>query len=248
MVRGGPAVAEGLAWLQRCKEGVVPSDGAVRVNVEGSGSWRELTDWPPPESRNELWHLGDDHSLAATPTGDRREVTFRYDPRDPTPIAGGAMMSLRAGPLDNRAVEQRDDVAVFTSAPLAKPIEVIGDVTAQVSLTRDNPNADLFVRVCDVDPNGRSINVCDGFVRLSDEHPLTGTVGASLKGTAHLFAAGHRVRVQIAGGAHPRFARNPGTGSVDGALSELQTTTYAIATGGGPNSTVCLPVWRNGGE
>ncbi|WP_131827940.1 CocE/NonD family hydrolase [Mycolicibacterium fortuitum] len=246
MYRGGPAVAESLAWLQRCVQGVAPSDNPVRVNVEGNGPWQELTDWPPPQSRNELWHLGGDHSIAPTPTGDGQPVTFRYDPHDPTPTAGGAIISPNAGPRDNRAVENRHDVAVFTSTPLAKPLDVIGEVTAQISLTRDNPNADLFVRVCDVDPDGRSINVCDGIIRLNNEHPLTDTVKVSLNGTAHHFAAGHRVRVQIAGGAHPRFARNPGTGTIDSALTDMQPTSYAIAVGGDSNSTICLPVWHNG--
>jgi putative CocE/NonD family hydrolase len=244
MVRGGGAVAESVAWLRGCTDGTESSGGSVLVNVEGSGSWRELTEWPPTESHNELWHLGGDHTLAATTTGDRHDVWFRYDPRNPTPTAGGAMMSLRAGPRDNRAVEKRADVAVFTSAPLAKSIDVIGDVTAEVFLTRNNPNADLFVRVCDVKPDGRSINVCDGIVRLTDQDPLTGAVRVSLKATAHHFAAGQRIRVQIAGGAHPRFARNPGTGSLDGAQSELQGTTFAIATGGESDSTVCLPIWQ----
>jgi putative CocE/NonD family hydrolase len=120
-------------------------------------------------------------------------------------------------------------------------------VTAQISLTRDNPNADLFVRVCDVKPDGPSINVCDGIVRLTDRDPLTGTVQVALNGTAHQFAAGHRIRVQIAGGAHPRFARNPGTGSLDGTLSELKATTYTVGTGDGESpSTVSLPIFSGG--
>jgi uncharacterized protein len=249
--RGGPAVAESLAWLQRCTDGAGGTEsggGSVRVDVEGSGSWRELTEWPPTESLDEIWHLGADHTLATDrPEKESRAVTFRYDPRSPTPSEGGPIMSLRAGPRDNRAVERRSDVAVFTSAPLAKPVDVIGIVTAQIYLTRDNPNADLFVRVCDVEPDGPSINVCDGIVRLTDEDPLTGTVHVALNGTAHHFAAGHRIRVQIAGGAHPRFARNPGTGNLDGTLSELKATTFTVGTGGGESpSTVSLPTFGDG--
>ncbi len=124
-------------------------------------------------------------------------------------------MALNAGVRDNRAVEQRPDVLVFTSEPLGEPVEVIGDVTAELHVTRDNPNADLFVRLCDVDPRGRSRNVCDGIVRLTDADPLSGTVRVSLIGAAHRFGRGHRLRLQVAGGAHPRFARNPGNGQVD---------------------------------
>ena len=92
---------------------------------------------------------------------------------------GGAILALNAGVRDNRAVEQRPDVLVFSSEPLDEPVEVIGDVTAELHVTRDNPNADLFVRLCDVDQRGRSRNVCDGIVRLTDADPLSGTVRVS---------------------------------------------------------------------
>ena len=79
---------------------------------------------------------------------------------------------------------------MFSSDPLDEPLEVIGEVAAELSVTRDNPYADLFVRLCDVDPRGRSYNVCDGIVRLTGADPLTGTVRVSLLGTAHRFGSG----------------------------------------------------------
>ncbi len=66
---------------------------------------------------------------------------------------------------------------VFSSEPLAAPAEILGPVAAELSVTRDNPDADLFVRLCDVDPRGRSRNVCDGIVRLTAADPLAGTCG-----------------------------------------------------------------------
>ena len=109
---------------------------------------------------------------------------------------------------------------------------MIGDVTAELHVTRDNPNADLFVRLCDVDPPGdaksRSRNVCDGIVRLTETDPLDGTVRVSLTGAAHRFGRGHRLRLQVAGGAHPRFARNPGNGQVDAPAKDFVVTHYRI--------------------
>ena len=139
---------------------------------------------------------------------------------------------------DNQAVEARDDVLVFSSAPLAVPVEIIGAVTAEISVTRDNPYADVFVRLCDVDPRGRSRNVCDAIVRLTDADPLEGSVRVALPGTAHRFGPGHRIRLQVAGGAHPRFARNPGNGAVDAGPGDLKGTEYRI----GPGSALVLPV------
>ena len=153
---------------------------------------------------------------------------------------GGALLSVTAGARDNRPTERRLDVLVFSSEPLDQPVEVIGDVTAEICVTRDNPYADLFVRLCDVDPRGRSRNVCDGIVRLTEQDPLAGMVRVSLLGTAHRFGRGHRLRLQVSGGAYPRFARNPGNGQVDAAPADLVPTQYEIGLGGEDASVLVL--------
>ena len=119
-------------------------------------------------------------------------------------------MTPSAGVRDNRELEARADVLVFTSEPLAGPVEILGEVAAELSVARDNPNADLFVRLCDVDEKGRSRNVCDGIVRLTAADTGDGVVRISLLGAAHRFGPGHRLRLQVSGGAHPRFAPQPG--------------------------------------
>jgi putative CocE/NonD family hydrolase len=178
---------------------------------------------------------------------DAAPARFRYDPADPTPTVGGAIMAPDAGARDNRPVEQRPDVLVFSSEPLDQPVEIIGEVAAELSVTRDNPHADLFVRLCDVGPRGRSVNVCDGIVRLTARHPLTGPVKVSLIGAAYRFGRGHRLRLQVSGGAFPRFARNPGNGEVDPPPADLVPTQYEIGLGAreaGHASVLLLPVDR----
>jgi uncharacterized protein len=249
-----------------------PPDHSVRIWVGGEGAeqWREIGGWPPPGVAEQRWYLGANGTLGpakgpAKPAGaeqagaepaadvpataaDVPAVGFRYDPADPTPSPGGAIMAMRAaGSQDNRAVERRLDVLVFSSDPLDELLEVIGEVAAEVSVTRDNPYADLFVRLCDVDPHGRSYNVCDGIVRLTEADPLTGTVRVSLNGTAHRFGRGHRIRLQIAGGAFPRFARNPGNGQVDATAADLVPTQYDIGLGAAHPSVLLLPVAAGGG-
>jgi predicted acyl esterase len=93
-----------------------------------------------------------------------------------------------------------------------------------------------------VDPRGRSRNVCDGIVRLTAADPLTGTVRVSLLGAAHRFGRGHRIRLQVAGGAFPRFARNPGNGQVDAPASGLVATRYEIGLDAARPSVLLLPV------
>ena len=171
---------------------------------------------------------------------------FRYDPADPTPSVGGALLAVNAGSRDNRALEQRPDVLVFSSDPLDQPVEIVGDVAADLSVTRDNPYADLFARLCDVDPRGRSKNICDGIVRLTGQDPLTGIVRVSLLGAAHRFGRGHRIRLQVSGGAHPRFARNPGNGQVDAGAADLVPTRYEIGLSADRPSVVLLPTAGQG--
>jgi uncharacterized protein len=233
--KAGPAFAEGLAWLER-HAGQVPREPAtghsVRYWVGGAREWREMATWPPAGQTPQRWYLGPDGTLSPKEPPGGTSASFRYDPADPTPSVGGAILALNAGVRDNRAVEQRPDVLVFSSEPLDEPVEVIGDVTAELHVTRDNPNADLFVRLCDVDPPGdarsRSRNVCDGIVRLTDADPLSGTVRVSLIGAAHRFGRGHRLRLQVTGGAHPRFARNPGNGQVDAPAKDFVVTHYSV--------------------
>jgi len=253
--QGGVAVSESLAWLDRYA-GLAPKsrtgrhpdgepDHSVRIWVggQGAGEWREIGDWPPPGTAPQRWYLGARGSLGtAEPPPDVPASSFRYDPADPTPSPGGAILAVNAGSRDNRAVERRLDVLVFSSDPLGEPVEVIGEVAAELSVTRDNPHADLFVRLCDVDPRGRSRNVCDGIMRLTADDPMSGPVRVSLSGAAHRFAPGHRIRLQVAGGAHPRFARNPGNGQVDAVADELVLTQYDIALDAAHPSALLLPV------
>ncbi len=264
----GTAIIESLAWLDRylgtgTHRSATPAgaERSVRIWVGGApehqgtsksrrgprraGQWRAIASWPPSGAAQQRWYLGPHGTLsprdpAAGP--DAEPASFRYDPADPTPSVGGAIMAPSAGARDNQAVEQRLDVLVFSSEPLNEPAEVIGEVSAELSVTRDNPHADLFVRLCDVSPGGQSRNVCDGIVRLTEDDPLTGTVRVSLIGVAHRFGRGHRLRLQVSGGAFPRFARNPGNGQVDPPAAGLVPTRYEIGLGpqGAGNASVLL--------
>ena len=153
----------------------------------------------------------------AASAGSAPPSRFRYDPAHPTPSLGGPVLLAREPVVDNRPLEGRDDVLTFTGEPLARDMEAIGPVQADVYIRTSSPFADVFVRVCDVQPDGRSLNVCDSLIRLTDELPASAPDGSrrvefALWPTAHRFRAGHRIRVLVAGGAHPRYARNAGTG------------------------------------
>jgi uncharacterized protein len=210
------AAATAQAWYLRSGgELVAPrpaTDGGPPAGTlaNGAGSAAELT--LQAHSLQEL-----DASLnGAAPREPVRPATrFRYDPADPTPSVGGRIMSMRnAGSLDNTALEARGDVVTFTTAPLEQPLHVIGVPAVELYLTSDNPHCDIFVRLCDVDEAGCSRNLTDQIIRPSPAVVRPGQVrrvSVALTAVSHAFLAGHRVRLQISGGAHPRFARNLGT-------------------------------------
>lgn len=238
---------ETLRWFDVHLRGAPPpaDRGAARVFVMPDGGWRELDAWPP-EHRPTEWFLRAGGGLAPEPaTG--VPTTFAYDPADPTPAAGGASLRAEhAGPVDNRALEARADVCTFTSAPLDSPIEVLGPVHADLHLTSDVEHFDLFVRLCDVWPDGRSINVCDGIRRFRpvDLVPAddgTVAVRVSMSPTAMRFGVGHRIRLQVSGGAHPLYARNPCSGEPLGTATTLVVAHHAVHHDAAHPSRVVLP-------
>lgn len=104
----------------------------------------------------------------------------------------------------------------------------------------DNPHADLFVRLCDVQQDGRSVNVSDGFQRLDPER-ATGTIRLRLDAVAHRFGPGARIRLQVSGGAHPRYARNLGTDRDPATSTDLLPSRRTVSHGRGGCSRVLLP-------
>jgi len=241
-------VGEALAWLREhlCGAGAAPGETPVRVHrgeIGGQGSWLDLPDWPPPDAVTQPWQLRADGTLAAgdgTPRAAEGVVetalSFRYDPADPTPAVGGPRMDGNAfGPRPNNKLEARDDVLVFTAEPRLEPLDVIGPVSIRLRVRGSSPHFDIFARLCDVDASGTSWNVCDGLLRL-DERRVTDEDGWSeidvpMSSTAHRFRPGHRLRVQVSGGAHPRFARNTGTAEQIATATSLVPVDIEMASG-----------------
>jgi putative CocE/NonD family hydrolase len=253
-VRAG--VRDGLAWL---RAGLLGDRrllrlGAVNVYVTGEpsgGGWRALATWPPPGCiERRLWlaaagRLGDRAPAAVgavPPAGDR----YRYDPRDPTPSVGGPVLLALEPVLDNRELESRPDVLTYTTEPLAGTLEAIGPVRVELWLRANSPHFDVFARVCDVDAAGASWNVCDALVRVAPgryDQSADGSwpVALELWPTAHRFAAGHRIRLQVSSGAHPRYARNPGTGEDPLLASTLQDVELELLRDADHPSALILP-------
>ena len=197
--------------------------------------WRELPDWPPTTTERPLY-LQPGGGLADTPPTAGSSASFRYDPAEPTPTIGGRLLSPDGGYRDDTALAARRDVLSFTGEVLAADLVVHGSPVADLAHSSDNPHADVFVRISEVDAKGRSRNVSDGYRRLG--HP-TDHVSLELDAISHRFRAGTRIRVLIAGGSHPRFDRNLGNGEATSTGSRFTPSTHEVHFG---TSRIVLPV------
>ena len=239
----GILMAETLDWLGEHLAGTGnrhrPSP--VRIFVTGARQWCWLPAWPPATQQRVLYLQPDGELEDTQPRPAAQPSTFTYDPADPTPAVGGRVINPASGGYrDNRKLEARDDVLTFTGPRLSEPLEVIGRPVVELVHGTDNPYADLFVRLCEVRTNGRSVNVSDGFLRLEPEQ-ASGTILLGLEPLAHRFPAGTRIRLQVSGGAHPRYARNLGTDEDPATSSTLVPSSRTICHGRGGFSRILLP-------
>lgn len=242
----GSTVAETLQWLGAHLAGnrVAPRAAPVRVYVTGKTQpgWVDLPDWPPATTER-LFGLQPHGRLSAGPPQNGASSSeFRYDPADPTPTVGGRLLTRDSGYRDDTELARRADVLSFTSAALQTPLCVWGSPVVQLAYQTDNPHFDVFVRLSEVDPQGCSRNVSDGFGRFSSEPD--GPIRLELDPVAHRFSPGSRLRVLVAGGCHPRFARNLGTGEPAITGRAMRPSTHTVRHG--EHSTLALPVGEPG--
>jgi putative CocE/NonD family hydrolase len=223
-------------WLMG-KDSALMSRPPVEIFVMGSNKWREEREWPPAEARPKRLYLESagransaegDGGLADHLPARAAEDHFVFDPRDPAPTRGGAVCCnpkvFPWGPLDQRPVEQRADVLVYTTPPLKQELEVIGPVEVVLYVATTARDTDFTAKLVDVFPDGYARNLTDGILRMRYRNSLARaellhpgevyrvTVDAGV--TSNVFLKGHRVRVEISSSNFPRFDRNPNTGGL----------------------------------
>jgi hypothetical protein len=175
-----------------------------------------------------------------------------YDPNDPVPTCGGNTLIIPMGVQDQRPVEARQDVLVYTSEPLTAPLEVTGPVTVQLYAASSAPDTDFTAKLVDVRPNGYAQNLADGILRAryreSRMCPVLLTPGGvarltiDLWATSHVFLPGHRLRVEISSSNFPRFDRNLNTGEDQATGSRSQMATQTVFHNQQYPSHILLPV------
>ena len=202
------------------------------VNAPGN-EWRFADDWPIPSTERE-WYFHEEGTLSTKSPENNDSITYLYDPTNPVPTIGGQNLNIERGPFDQREVENRDDVLVFTSSVLDDPYEATGPIKARLYVSSDCPDTDFTVKLTDVYPDGRSMLITDGILRMRNRN---GTdhwefiepgkiyeIEVDLWSTSYIWNTGHKIRVTVSSSNYPRFLNNPNT--ADGIYSNK---TYNVA-------------------
>jgi putative CocE/NonD family hydrolase len=252
-------------WLKG-RESAMISRPPVRIFVMGTNEWREEREWPLARAKPTPFYLTG--KLAANTLNGGGELSknkprteasdeFVFDPRNPVPTQGGAVCCNPKvypwGPMDQRKVESRPDVLVYTSGVLKKQVEVTGPVRVVLYAATSAPDTDFTAKLVDVFPDGSARNLTDGILRLRYRESLEKVAPPAVPGqayqvtvdagvTSNVFLKGHRIRLEISSSNFPRFDRNPNTGRVVGEETELRKATQTVYHDRTRASYVLLPI------
>jgi putative CocE/NonD family hydrolase len=237
----------------------------VRLFVMGINQWREEDDWPLARAKETKYFLhsggkanssGGEGALSLTAPRSESQDRYTYDPADPVPTIGGPLCCdsehLKPGPRDQRPVEARQDVLVYSTPPLAQDLEVTGPVKVELFARSSAVDTDFTAKLIDVSPDGFAQNLTEGIVRAryrdSQEQPTFMNPGQIYKftidvwATSNVFRKGHRVRLEISSSNFPRFDRNMNTGEESASARRSVSAANTIYHDAEHPSVLFLPV------
>jgi putative CocE/NonD family hydrolase len=264
---GGALFERNLAWFDHYLQGAdngIDREAPVQIFYMGVNRWVSHTDWPVAGTRFTPFYLasgGAANSLRGNGavSAEYREGApsdqFRYDPEQPVPTLGGndcCGAPIPAGPVDQRPVESRNDVLVYTSEILRDALAIAGPVKMKLWAATDGRDTDYFVKLVDVYPNGFAMNIAEGILRARfrrglDRMELLKPGEAyefeiDMRATANVFLPGHRIRVDVTSSNFPQYDRNPNTGTDLGASSEVRVARQTVFHSADKKSHILLPV------
>ncbi len=263
-----PRAADGLSWFDYVlcgKDNAVARERPVQYYVMGDPTddqapgnfWRGADAWPPPAAVTPFYLHPDGKLVRDQAPAGEGSRTYQYDPDKPVPTVGGQELFLARGPMDQRKVESRPDVLVFTTDVLDRPVEVTGRITAKLFISSDCPDTDFTVKLTDVYPDGRSMLVTDGIRRARyrrsferEDFLKPGEVyelDVDLWSTSLVFNKGHRIRADVSSSNAPRFEPNPNTGHAFRADKETRVATNTVYFSHDRASQVLLPIMTGDG-
>ena len=257
-----------LRWFDRWLKGKnngAEKDAPLKLFVMGTNRWRDENEWPLDRTMYTPYYFHSDGeansllgsgSLSTTEPGEEPQDHFVYNPESPVPTKGGYNCCnpeiVDWGAFDQRSVEYRNDVLVYTSDALDNEIEVTGPVVVKLFASTNVTDTDFTAKLVDVHPNGYAVNLCDGIIRgryresTSKQQLLasgeTYEFTIDLWPTSNVFLKGHRIRVDISSSNFPRFDRNPNTGHKFGENDQIQIAHQNVFHDSLHPSHILLPV------
>lgn len=253
-------------WMLNAPNGA-DKEPSVRFFVMGENRWMSAQTWPPAGTTAQSFYLhgngkantlrGDGKLAGKTPSNEPSDA-FIYDPGNPAPTRGGSICCLRemtkAGAMDQRSIEERTDVLVYTTGVLDRDITVAGPVELELFASTSARDTDFTGKLVDVCPDGKALNITESIIRARYRNGMTApkfvTPGASeryrfsLGHTAMTFKKGHRIRLEVSSSNFPRFDRNMNTGGPIGTESEFVKANQKIFHDLEHPSRLILPVWN----
>jgi putative CocE/NonD family hydrolase len=254
-------------WLKGDDDGFLDSLPKVQYFTMGSNVWQSAETWPPPGIEPETYYLSSDSGansvfgdglLSTTaPTAAGRD-DFVYDPTFPVPSYGGNVCctgnAIRAGSFDQRQMEARDDILVYSTEPLAEGVEVTGKIDITLYVSSDARDTDFTVKLIDVYPDGRAYNLDETIQRVRYregydrevfmEPGEVYEVNVSPMTTSNWFGPGHRIRIEVSSSNFPRFDRNLNTGGNNFDESEGVVANNTVHFSAEHPSRIRLPIQR----
>ena len=247
-------------WLKGIDTGIA-EEAPIRLFVMGTNQWRDEYEWPLARTRYtpHYFHsqgkansLNGDGGLSAEPPQDEPADHYEYDPANPVSTCGGNTLIIPVGVADQREVESRQDVLVYTGDPLEAPLEVTGPLKVVLYASSSAIDTDFTAKLVDVRPDGYAQNIADGILRARYRESLSRPTlmnpgepyefSIDLWATSHVFLPGHRLRVEIASSNFPRFDRNLNTGGDQATGTQFKTAQQTVLHNRKFRSHILLPV------
>jgi len=214
--------------------------------------WRTAQTWPIPATLTPFYFHADGTLSKSGPKEEKASLSYKYDPKNPVPTVGGANLLIPLGPKDQRKVENRPDVLLFTTGVLKEPLEVTGRIKAILWASSSAADTDFTAKLTDVYPDGRSMLVLDGIIRAGyrngfekSELMKPGTIHKfeiDLWSTSLIFNRGHRIRVAISSSNSPRFEPKPNMGEHSGHGEKTVVAANTIYFDAAHPSHILLPI------
>ncbi|MGD9157477.1 MAG: CocE/NonD family hydrolase [Desulfobacteraceae bacterium] len=226
-----------LNWFDKWLKGIgngIDQEPPVMIFVMGTNQWRKESGWPVPGTEYQPFYLNGSGKantlngggiLSTEPQGNESPDKYVFDPLEPVPTVGGQVLlpgGNATGPRDQRTVETRDDVLVYTTTVLDKPAEVIGPIELHLFVSSSAPDTDFTGKLVDVFPDGRAIILTEGILRARYRNSFTAPellepgeiyeITINLWTTGNVFLSGHSIRLEVSSSNFPRFNRNSNTG------------------------------------